>query len=153
MDRRQGDNLAAINYLRVTIGKRRCCFAEDGCSVTLTKRFQSGTDKNADQPGKSTLAAAKLTARKPPEFREHNQREQAAPHGQPSTNMPSSISQRSHFCHLRTKRTIRGEAIVCSNVARGRCRKIICFQRAWNHGWDVENLGNNVGWIYPLVGL
>lgn len=73
---------------------------------------------------------------------EHTQQE----HPQHVVGTPPS-STPSRFCHICTRSAKPNNMLVCSNVTKGTCRKIICFRCVRDVRWDWGALKEDESWI------
>lgn len=61
-------------------------------------------------------------------------------------DMPPPSSIPSRFCHLCTRSTKVDVVLICRNVSKGTCRKVICFRCAEEQSWDVQKIRNDDEW-------
>lgn len=68
---------------------------------------------------------------------------------QPSLSSASATrgSTPSRFCHLCTRITKQELALICGNVEKGTCRKVICWRCVKDFCWDWDALKANTNWI------
>lgn len=140
-------NLGTTTKSATLNGKRPREVLQQSFSSSDVKRVKGSSDSKSRQK-KGLSEAAKLIARKHRDIRLRNQKELAAQSGQPSsTGLPlAPCATPSRFCHLCTRTANQDEVLVCKNVARGACRKVICFRCAEDHRWNVQTLRNDKNW-------
>lgn len=62
----------------------------------------------------------------------------------PRQSSPSSTPSR--FCHICTRAAKPDVILVCDNVSKGTCRKVICFKCIREMSWDWSSLQGNEAW-------
>lgn len=140
-----GTSMETSGYARTE--KRSRELFERSCFLPNAKRIKSGSNGKTKPKG-ALSEAAKLIARRHQDLRLRNQREQSVQSEHLlATALPlAPCATPSRFCHLCTRTARQDEVLVCKNVARGACRKVICFRCAEDHRWDVETLRKDTSW-------
>lgn len=75
-----------------------------------------------------------------------NEREQKIPKREHIVG-PSPSCTPSRFCHICTRSAKPNDMLICSNVKRGTCRKIICFRCVRDVRWDWGAMKDDESWI------
>lgn len=100
---------------------------------------------------KSMSPAAKYLARKHRDMKRKQSRKKEPSENivpvNPKVPVPPPSSMPSRFCHLCTRTTKLEVVLVCRNVSKGTCRKVICFRCANEQRWDVSKLVGDDEWI------
>lgn len=99
---------------------------------------------------KSMSEVARYIAKKHQDVRRRNieKRKESDLGSQEGSVTPGSVASSipSRFCHLCTRTASLDVLLVCSNVSRGTCRKVICFRCVGEQGWSLPELLADQNW-------
>lgn len=137
-----------INPLRLAVKRKLSCIGPNACAPSA-KRIAI-VPESLPHPPRPMSEAAKLIAKKHEDVRRRNmeKRLRSVPNLQESSTSPNAApsSAPSRFCHLCTRAGTTRELLVCSNVKRGSCRKVICHRCIREHKWDMAKLQADSSW-------
>ena len=137
-----------INPLRLAVKRKISCIGPNACAASA-KRIAI-IPESLPHPPRPMSEAAKLIARKHEDVRRRNMEKRlgSGPNLQQSSASPNAApsSAPSRFCHLCTRAGTTRELLVCSNVKRGSCRKVICHRCIREHKWDMAKIQADSSW-------
>lgn len=114
-----------------------------------SKRVAVASDSSI-KAAKPMSEAAKFIAQKHLDVRRRNmeRRWESAQNGQQGSMIQGSApsSTPSRFCHLCTRTAKMDVVLVCKNVSRGTCRKVVCFRCVEDQSWNLQALLEDQNW-------
>lgn len=139
---------ARENAAKSKAKRKHTSIRADPCEPN-SKRVAVASDSNI-KAAKPMSEAAKFIAQKHLDIRRRNmeQRRESAQNGQQGSMIHGSApsSTPSRFCHLCTRTAKLDVVLVCNNVSRGTCRKVVCFRCVQDQSWNLQALLEDQKW-------